>query len=206
MITEQLAEVLGSRNICPHFHIAVQTGSDLLVKSIKSNYLSNRVREAVELLRKSKKDPFIAADVIVGLPGETDNEFLKTKELLEELSFSKLHVFPFSPRPGTSLFSAGNRIPERIAGKRAEILRNLSEKLYQDYLDRWEDCEVEIILEKKTTEGLWFGFSQNYIKVKVFGLEEAPDSDKISGRLRKALIVKDNDSKGSASARFIRFL
>ncbi len=205
MITEELVDVLQSPVICPHFHIPVQTGSDSLLRSINRNYSAQKVYDAVGLLRRCRKNPFIAADIIVGLPGETDDEFMKTENLLKELSFSRIHVFPFSPRPGTPLFKSGNKIPERITGERTKILRSLSEKLYTEYLGEWDKQEVEIILENKRENGSWYGFSENYIKFEVSGVNES-DSDIVSDRICKAKINLNEKSSGTASALFLRFL
>jgi threonylcarbamoyladenosine tRNA methylthiotransferase MtaB len=166
MVTEELAEAIADESICPHFHIPVQSGSDSVLKEMHRRYLSGKVEEAVARLRKIKNDPFIAADVIVGFPGEAEEDFLATEELLKNLAFSRFHVFPYSPRPGTSAWGAKNPVAERIRDNRARQLRELSGELHQAYRERWEGKEVEVILERRK-KGIWSGVSENYLHLQV---------------------------------------
>ena len=121
-ITPALAAVLASPVFCPHFHIPVQSGSDAVLRRMRRKNNAGRIRQAVGLLREAKGDPFIAADVIVGFPGETEEEFRETYDLLEGLDFSELHVFPFSPRPGTEAETMRPMVPERISRETRDSL------------------------------------------------------------------------------------
>ena len=98
-ITSELVEVLAEPRICPHFHIPVQSGSDRVLVRMSRRYLSGRVIDSVRLLREARDDPFIAADFMVGFPGETEEDFERTREMVQRLDFAALHVFPFSPGP-----------------------------------------------------------------------------------------------------------
>lgn len=125
-VDEAFCEVIQSPRIRPHFHLSVQSGSDTILKAMKRPYNANKVREAVSLLRKAKEDVFIATDIIVGFPGESDEDFLETKKLCEELDFAWMHVFPFSARPGTEAFLLKNTINTDTIQKRAILLIELA--------------------------------------------------------------------------------
>jgi threonylcarbamoyladenosine tRNA methylthiotransferase MtaB len=106
-IKPALVQALRHPRVCPHFHLPVQSGSDRLLAAMRRRYRAEQVRRAVGLLRGARAEPFLAADLIAGFPGETEEDFRATFELAESLGFAKLHVFPFSPRPGTARFGWG---------------------------------------------------------------------------------------------------
>ena len=171
-IKPELTEVLGNPRIRPHFHLPIQSGSDQVLLRMRRRYRSERVLQAVQLLRSAKADHFLAADIIAGFPGETDADFLATYRLIERLGFSKLHVFPFSPRPGTAVEHPVDPVPERIRDERVHQLLALSARLHQTYADRWVGRQVEVVLEKdgSAAGGGWRGLSENYLKVLVQGV------------------------------------
>jgi threonylcarbamoyladenosine tRNA methylthiotransferase MtaB len=171
-ITSELAEILADPRICAHFHLPVQSGSDSVLLRMRRRYRAEQVARAVELLRQANPEAFLAADVIVGFPGEEDADFRRTLDLVKQLRFSKLHVFPFSPRPGTAAAGIKGRVPERIRDERARELRTLSTRLYKEYAGSWRNREVELVLEKHH-EGQWRGLSGNYLKVS---LSESTDT------------------------------
>jgi threonylcarbamoyladenosine tRNA methylthiotransferase MtaB len=170
MIRSDLIEAVRHPRVCPHFHIPVQSGSDRLLKAVHRPYSADRVRQAVSTLRTAKDDPFLAADVIVGLPGESDQDFRATYDLIKECGFSALHIFTFSPRPGTELYHAKNPVPERIAGERADALRVLAAELEIAYAERWIGRKVHVLLEEIHMIGdeeYWGGLSENYLRVEI---------------------------------------
>ena len=167
LVPENVA-VLSDPRVCPHFHIPIQSGDDGILKRMARRYDSSRVREAFELLRRCKVDPFIAADIIVGFPGETEAAFQSTRELLKELSPAALHVFPFSSRPGTAAASFSAHIPERITGIRTAELREISESLQNEYMLRWIGKPEDMLVElppTDTREGR--GITGNYLRVRI---------------------------------------
>jgi threonylcarbamoyladenosine tRNA methylthiotransferase MtaB len=172
MIDEELAEVLADPRICAHFHLPVQSGSDRVLAGMRRRYPASQVERAVALLRRAKPEAFLAADVIVGFPGEDNNDYLQTRSLVERLRFSRLHVFPFSPRPGTAAADMGGRVPERIRDERARELRAVSDRLYRAYAESWVGREVELVLEKEQSGG-WRGVSGNYLKVLLTAAAES---------------------------------
>jgi len=168
-IDAALARVLSHARISPHFHLPVQSGSDRILEAMGRRYASAAVDAAVARLRGVKGDPFIAADMLVGFPGETEEDFAASRSLVERLGFSQLHVFPFSPRPGTAAAVLKNRVPERVRGERAAILGELSRRLLAEYRARWEGRDVEALLEKGSGDR-WTGTCGNYLKVRVAGV------------------------------------
>jgi threonylcarbamoyladenosine tRNA methylthiotransferase MtaB len=175
MITERLLEAVSHPSVCAHFHLPVQSGSDEILAAVGRPYRADRVRRAAAQLRSVKNDPFIAADVIVGLPGEGDDEFEQTRSLLKDCSFSRLHVFPYSPRPGTALYTQkGPRVPERIAGERARSLQRLSEELYETYTRRQVGTVTEAVLEQEESAGMWSGLSDSYLHLSIAGVPRVP--------------------------------
>ena len=136
MVDVRYRDIVKSSRICGHFHLPVQSGSDAVLKAMGRKYKSDKVTEAVEILRSSGKDPFISADIITGFPGETDEDFKDSFNILKNNNFASMHVFPFSRRPGTKAYNMKNLVPERISGERAEKLRNLSDSLFSEYTER----------------------------------------------------------------------
>ncbi len=151
MINKQLVEALSDRRVCSHFHIPLQSGSDRVLLLMGRRYKAKRVSRAVDLLRKVKPEAFLAADVLIGFPGESEDDFQATRELVMELGFSRLHVFPFSPRPGTAAEKMKEHIPERIRDQRVKEMISLSKELLERYKQRFVGRRVEAILERSST-------------------------------------------------------
>lgn len=182
-ISEGLATVLRNPRICPHFHLPVQSGSDSVLSRMKRRYRAEKVRAGVALLRAVKASPFLAADILVGFPGETEDDHAATRQLIEDLKFSALHVFPFSPRPGTAAASFKLRVPERVRDIRARELGELSRLLSDRYARSWVGADVEVLLEKRAGSAAE-GTSENYLKVVVQGLP----TGEVRGRIARARI------------------
>ncbi len=180
-ITGRLLQAAAHPRICPHFHLPVQSGSDRVLLRMRRRYTADRVRSAVDQLRRIKDDPFLAADVIVGFPGEADRDFQDTKNLIESMGFSALHVFPFSPRPGTAAALMDGQVPERERSRRAAELTALSRVLKAGYQSRWVGRETEVLFER-ASDGA--GTALNYMKVRVEGLPQGGTHAGRIGRVR----------------------
>lgn len=206
MITDELITLCGHPLVQPHFHIPVQSGSDRIIRSVNRNYTSRDIGRTVSKLRAVKDDPFIAADIIAGLPMEHDADAEETFALMKALDFSQIHVFPFSPRPGTDLYDVGNRVPEYIRDKRAAELRELSIQQHAAYLERWNGKVVDVLLEQEKS-GYWTGLSGNYLHLRIRGVPETEQA--VRGRVCRALMEMDRDggfySGKSAAASFVDF-
>jgi threonylcarbamoyladenosine tRNA methylthiotransferase MtaB len=166
-----------------------------------------KIITAVEALRAVKDDPFFAADIIAGFPGETDDDFELTRSLLEECEFTHLHVFPFSARPGTAAFTMKNKVPERIAAERTKVLRQLSDDNFNKYRRRQAGRELEVLIEEEK-DGIMFGTSGNYLKAAICGIL------KEGSGVCKAEVLTDSaprecpdigNSSESIACRFIRW-
>jgi threonylcarbamoyladenosine tRNA methylthiotransferase MtaB len=171
-IDPELTAILAHPGICPHFHLPVQSGSDRILATMKRRYNAGKIEEVAGLLRKARPDCFLGADILTGFPGELDTDHHLTMDLVNRCGFSALHVFQFSPRPGTTAFSFEQDIPARVKKKRSQELLALSEKLSRDYHHLWKEKEVDVVLEKKTGSSkensvTFSGLSGNYLRLQV---------------------------------------
>ncbi len=179
-MSSELFDIIASRRICPHFHIPVQSGSDTILSLMRRQYNSDMIYKVIDRLRRVKNDPFLAADVLVGFPGEGEKEFLETKKTVKENDFAQLHVFPFSPRPNTSAVTLQGHIPESVVKEHAAELNEESKKRVKNYYARWIEREVDVLLERdmeeeritldQTETKKWQGISENYLKILVEGV------------------------------------
>ena len=165
-IDERLIEACSSVKVHPHFHIPVQSASDKVLQRSNRKYSRSHLEWVVSELRRVKDDPFIACDVITGLPAEGDEEFRETYDFLKSTGFASFHVFPFSPRPDTDLYKARDKAEERVRDERARILRELSSSMLEEYKSRQIGKTVEILLESRS-DGMWHGTTGNYLKASV---------------------------------------
>jgi threonylcarbamoyladenosine tRNA methylthiotransferase MtaB len=144
-ITAELLDVFRKhKNIMPHIHLSVQSGSDAILRRMCRPYSATELREKISLIKRSLDRPAITCDIIVGFPGETDEDFIQTCELAKWAGFSKIHVFPFSARTGTSAAKMKNKVPAKVIKQRAERLRKLGDELGLKFRQQFigETCEV----------------------------------------------------------------
>ena len=161
-----LCKVLDNPRVQPHFHLSIQSGSEKILSSMNRPYQKEQVLNAVSQIRAIKPDAFLACDIIVGFPGETEEDFLQTYELCEKCNFSWIHVFPFSPRPGTEAFSMPNQIPSAIKNERVKKLTLLAEKQKEQYLCNFVGKNRPAIIEKRSSSVLK-GVTDNFIHFEV---------------------------------------
>lgn len=147
IVTEELAEVIEDRRVCPHFHISVQSGSDAVLARMKRPYRIASVYNACRLLKKAKKNPFLACDIIAGFPGETDEDFALTMKMLSDCGFCFVHAFPFSARPGTEAFSMRPMVPNSVAGQRIARLEEYNAVSKSSYIREFSGQTLEAVLE-----------------------------------------------------------
>ena len=165
IITEEFAKRLSKlNNICNQFHLSLQSGCDETLKRMNRKYSCEEFEEVTEILRKYFKDVNLTTDIIVGFPGETKKEFEKTYEFLERIKFYKMHIFKYSPRAGTIAAKMTNQIDGNIKEERSQKLIELSNKNEKEYNEKYIGKEVEVLFEEKKN-GLWSGYTKNYIKV-----------------------------------------
>ena len=167
LLTDEIISFVSrSQKFVPHFHIPLQSGSDILLKSMKRRYLTSLYVGKVKEIRKHMPHASIGVDVIVGYPGETEEEFLKTYDFLTSLPISYLHVFTYSERPGTEAATMENSIPMEVRHKRSKMLRILSVKKRRAFYEKHLSTSQQVLFEGRSKEGYMFGFTPNYIKVK----------------------------------------
>lgn len=166
-ITPSFLDAVKENRVCPHFHLSVQSGSDSILHRMRRPYTTKTVHSVLEALREIKEDPYVAADFIVGFPGETDENYKDTLRFIQDNAFIDLHLFPFSPRPGTEAYELKPRVPERVTRERLEELTSLSATFYHAYLERQVGQVREILLEKNDPDGGWEGTSENYLSVYI---------------------------------------
>ncbi|MCK9546943.1 MAG: tRNA (N(6)-L-threonylcarbamoyladenosine(37)-C(2))-methylthiotransferase MtaB [Sphaerochaeta sp.] len=165
-IDARLLDVLSDTRMQPHFHIPIQSGSDRILKRVDRNYTIEELKQILEHLRRVKDDPFIAADFITGLPGESEADFAQTRDLILSQEFAALHIFPFSPRPDTPLANPTDRVAESVRDERAKVLRAVGRTLFERYQSRQVGQRGEVILQNRKG-GSWYGVSGNYLEVKI---------------------------------------
>jgi threonylcarbamoyladenosine tRNA methylthiotransferase MtaB len=158
--------VARSNRFVPHFHIPLQSGSDYLLERMRRRYNSDLYRARVEKIKQEMPHCCIGVDVIVGFPGETDEEFEKTYRFLNELDISYLHVFPYSERPNTTARKMKDKVLQRTRNERVNMLRILSEKKRRAFYEKHINTKRVVLFEAEEKDGLMFGFTDNYIKVQ----------------------------------------
>ena len=158
--------VASSQSFVPHFHIPLQSGSDAILKKMKRRYLSDLYRERVAKIKSVLPDACIGVDVIVGFPGETEDDFLDTFRFLESLPVSYLHVFTYSERPNTEAAIMDAVVPLNLRNKRSKVLRALSAKKRNKFYESQLGKEVSVLFESENKKGYIQGFSANYVKVR----------------------------------------
>ncbi len=165
LITEEFVERLKKLNkICHHFHLSLQSGCDETLKRMNRRYTTGQFRNIVTILRKAYEDVNLTTDIIVGFPGETEEEFNKTYEFLKEINFYKMHVFKYSPRKGTKAAVMENQVPGNIKEERSKKLIELSNKNEFNYNSQYIGKNVEVLFEEEKV-GIFKGHTQNYIMV-----------------------------------------
>lgn len=147
IVTERLADIISDSRVRPHFHISIQSGSDAVLAKMKRPYRIAVVYKAVELLRKAKQNPFLACDIIAGFPGETDEDFSLTMDMLRKTEMTFVHAFPFSARPGTEAYSMRPMVPNSVAGKRISELESYNKKSKTAYINSFVGKELPAVCE-----------------------------------------------------------
>jgi len=163
---ETIDMVSKSRVFVPHFHIPLQSGSDTVLKKMKRRYLTGLYRDRITTIQRQMPHACIGVDVIVGFPGETEEDFLETYAFLNQLGVSYLHVFTYSERDRTEAASMSEVVPMAIRNKRSKMLRGLSVKLRRAFYESQIETKRTVLFEGENKKGYIHGFTENYVKVK----------------------------------------
>ena len=168
LITDEIIEfVKRSNKFMPHFHIPLQSGSDNILRLMKRRYNTGLYFEKIKKIKQEIPNVCLGADVIVGFPGEDDNEFNKTLNFIKDLDISYLHVFSYSERENTKAILMDNKVPKNKISERSKMLRILSDKLQRKFYLNYQETEQSVLFEQDNKDGFMHGFTKNYIKVKV---------------------------------------
>ena len=158
--------VSNSKKFVPHFHIPMQSGSDTILKLMKRRYLSKLYRDRINHVKQVMPNACIGADVIVGFPGESEEEFIETYNFIKSLDLSYLHVFTYSERDNTEAIGLNNIVPSNIRSKRSKLLRALSVKLKRKFYMSQLGTTKNVLFEPENRNGFIYGFSNNYVRIK----------------------------------------
>ena len=185
-LNEDFIEFLSESNkFCPHFHLSLQSVCDKTLKSMNRHYSTSQIFELVNLINSKFDKAFIGSDIIMGFPDEAGEDFEITRQNLNKLSLSRIHVFPYSRRKGTIADTMPNQIPETIKKERCKIIQEISDKKYFEFLQSNIDTENEVIIEKNRDKktNLLKGVTKNYINVLI------NDKDEFKDKLQKVYIT-----------------
>ena len=156
-----------SKRFVPHFHIPLQSGSDRLLKAMRRKYKRSLFADRVTQIKSLNPETCIGVDVIVGFPGETNEEFMETIDFLKDLDISYLHVFTYSERANTTAIKLGDPVPMNIRKERSKQLHILSDKKKRQFYENALGKTGTVLLENENNNGWMYGFTENYVKVKV---------------------------------------
>ena len=166
VITEDfMKRLIKLDKICHHFHLSLQSGCDETLKRMNRKYTTSQFKEIVSRLRKYYNDVILTTDIIVGFPGETEEEFKQTYQFLKEIKFYKMHVFPYSPREGTRAAIMENQVDNKLKEHRSKELIEMSNQNQKKYNEQYIGKKVEVLFEENE-DGYYKGHTQNYILVK----------------------------------------
>lgn len=156
-----------SKKLCPHFHISLQSGCNETLKRMNRRYTASEYMDIVNGLRNAFPDVAITTDIMVGFPGETDEEFNKTAEFVKAADFADAHVFMYSPRRGTPAAKRTDQIAPEIKEARSKRIIEITDKSHNDFLEKYVGTTAEVLFEQLTADGYWEGKTANYITVKL---------------------------------------
>ena len=176
IITDTFAQgIYRLTKVCPHFHLSLQSGCDATLKRMNRHYLAGEYYEKVKLLREVYKNPAITTDVIVGFPGENEEEFAQTKAFLEKVGFYEMHIFKYSKRQGTRAAVMPEQVPDTVKAQRSEILLSLEKKQSHEYREKWLGKPLQILFEESIEidgKQYMIGHTPEYLRVAYQTQEE----------------------------------
>ncbi len=189
IITEAFAKRLANvKKICPHFHLSLQSGCDATLKRMNRKYTAEEYAQGCAMLRKYFDDPAITTDVIVGFPGETEEEFATTKQYVADIGFYEMHIFKYSKRKGTKAAVMPDQVNEQVKTKRSDILLACEEQMSKIYRDGYVGREVEVLFETPWEwEGkpYYTGYTREYIRVAY------PTTENLSNQIKMGVLGEE---------------
>lgn len=166
LIPDTLIKLYPHERLMPHWHLSLQSGSDTVLQRMRRGYTTKQYSTIIEKLRKRYPLFSFTTDIIVGFPEETEREFLETKKFVDEIKFSKVHIFPFSPRPNTLAHEMKNQIKDSVKKERCVQLRETSKKIAQKFIKQFINLKKPVLFENKQGKN-WEGYTPEYLRVIV---------------------------------------
>lgn len=189
MITEEFTKRAAAlKSLCPQFHLSLQSGCDKTLTAMRRRYSTEDFRKAVKNLRTAFKDCAITTDLIVGFPGETEDDFETSHKFCEEMNFAQMHIFPYSVREGTAAAKLSGRVDEAEKTRRAHIMLNAAADMKKAFCEKYIGEMLQVLFEQKK-DGLWSGMTRNYIEVRTKTEEDIKD-------MTKTVTIKGFDENG----------
>lgn len=166
VVTEEFAQAMAALpKVCDHFHLSLQSGCDKTLEQMRRRYNTAQYRRAAALLRQYLPDVALTTDMIVGFPGESEQDYQQSKAFAEEIGFSKIHVFPYSPKKGTPAAERKDQLPNAVKQQRSHDLIAVSERMTQAFLQAHVGKEKEVLFERMIAPDVYEGHTTNYMKV-----------------------------------------
>lgn len=179
VVTEEFAQTMAALpKVCDHFHLSLQSGCDKTLKEMNRKYDTEKYRQAAATLRKYLPKVALTTDIIVGFPGETEEDFRESYAFAEEIGFAKIHVFPYSPKRGTPAAARKDQLLNAVKSERSHTLIQLSDRRAADFLADAVGTDAEVLYERAVGEGIYEGHTTNYMKVH--GRSEADLTNRIA--------------------------
>ena len=166
VVTEEFAQTMAALpKVCDHFHLSLQSGCDKTLKEMNRKYDTEKYRQAATTLRKYLPKVALTTDIIVGFPGETEEDFRESYAFAEEIGFAKIHVFPYSPKRGTPAAARKDQLLNAVKAERSHTLIQLSDKMAAEFLVDAVGTDAEVLYERAVGDGIYEGHTTNYMKV-----------------------------------------
>ncbi len=193
IVTDELCRALADKRVRPHFHLSIQSGSDEILKKMARPYKAIDIKNAIKRLRSIKENPFIACDIIVGFPGETEADFEDTKRICDEGKLSWIHAFPFSARPDTPAFTMKPTIPQNIKNERVAVLTDLAMAHKKAYIESCIGKSFNGIAEKFRKKDIHV-VTENFLHVRVDPTTVEGKPENVAGK-SVMVVIKGSDKK-----------
>jgi len=181
-LTPDLLRLWEDRRLCPHVHLPLQSGSDSVLERMGRAYSTADYQRAVSLAREAIPNLALTTDIMVGFPGESEGEFNKSYRFCERIGFAGLHIFPYSPRPGTRAARMANTVGDGEKKRRTHLMLDLAEGSSRRFRERFLGQEMNVLWEGEK-EGIWFGLTGNYLRVFL------PSQEQLANELLTANLV-----------------
>lgn len=187
IVTEDFARGLSAiAHLCPHFHLSLQSGCDSVLKRMNRHYTAEEYARGVLLLRRFFGNPAVTTDVIVGFPGETEQEFEITRKFVEEVGFYEMHIFKYSKRRGTKAAVMPAQVPEEVKTHRSNVLQAIELQASKAYRASYIGRNAEVLFEEKKyihEKEYWLGHTREYVKVACRGQDQMLENQLVTGKI-----------------------